>query len=96
MKIPDNLVEVALKDVLIGESVYVVPWAMYAETDGELFINGKYDFHLSSFRTSQMKLTRMKDGFVVDISNCRDEKWSPSGACYVGGSLPIPVIGLEE
>ena len=96
MKIPDHLAEVTLKDTVQNETVYTVPWAMYAETDGELFINGKYDVSHSPGGTNTMILTRVDDGFRVDISRCKDYRWSQTGCHHVGGSYPMPVLSLKE
>jgi hypothetical protein len=93
-KIPDSLIEITLKDILEGESVFTVPWCMYAEKDGSLFLNGNYSFYHEPHGTVSMKVTKKDGEYVVDISLCADHRWNPSGACFVGNFTPLPVDEL--
>lgn len=94
--LPDQLEEVTLADLIEGEEVWVVPWAMYADREGLLFLNGKYTFDLDfqEGRTPTMKVAKTSDGYEVDVSLCRDGKWNRGETCYVGGALPIPVAKI--
>jgi hypothetical protein len=92
--LPDSLERNTLSDLIIGETVYTVPWAMYAGQDGRLWLNGNYSIHHSSGGTAQMAVTKTKDGYTVDISQCKDERWGRGEGNYVGGSAPIPVSKL--
>lgn len=58
--LPESLEEVGLKDLADGESVYTVPWAMYADDNGALWLNGNYHFEKSPGGTRQMKVTKGK------------------------------------
>jgi|WetSurMetagenome_2_1015567.scaffolds.fasta_scaffold371585_2 hypothetical protein len=57
-KLPPSLEEVNLKSLCNGMSVYVVPWAMYAEEDGSLYLNGNYTFSPRPGGTENMKVTK--------------------------------------
>ncbi len=77
--LPDHLEEVTIKDMLEGESCYTVPWAMWADEKGHLWLNGSYLFHKEdggAGKTTRMKITRINGGFEVDTSRCKDEKWA--------------------
>ena len=97
MKLPTHLHRHTLADLRVGQSTWTVPWAMYAEPDGTLYLNGNYSLHSDApGGTVQMQVLRGPDGFIVDISRCANFGWKPTGACYVGGSDPLPVIQLIE
>ena len=92
MKIPDHLITIGIADMLVGESGWTVPWAMYADYDGELYINGKYPFEMNKHGTVAMLIRRSDKGFVVDTAECGEHKWSLTGDIFVGGADALPVV----
>lgn len=92
----EEMEEVGLKDLVEGESVYTVPWAMYAEEDGSLWLHGGYTFEDSPKGTLQMKVSKIDGEYVVNLSQCGDHKYSRTGACYMGTVTPIRVAKLEK
>jgi hypothetical protein len=57
--LPEEMEEVGLKDLLEGDVVYTVPWAMYAEEDGSLWLHGGYNFEYSPKGTLEMKVSKV-------------------------------------
>jgi len=91
--LPDHLEEITIKDMLEGESNYTVPWAMWADEKGRLWLNGRYFFHKEDGgigKTTRMKITRINGGFEVDISRCKNEKWaSEENIAWNANRLPV-------
>ena len=92
--LPENLEEVGLKDIADGESVYTVPWAMYADDNGALWLNGNYSFDKHSHGTHEMKVTKDKGDYICDVSLCKDHGWHRGGGQFVGVFVPLPVAKL--
>lgn len=80
--------------MLIGEECWVTPWAMYADTNSSLWLNGSYSIHNNQVGTARMKIKRTEDGYLVDVSKCADYGWKPTGPGYATSFTPLPVIQL--
>lgn len=86
-----------LKDLQPGNEVYTVPWAMYADSNGELWLNGNYDYDIRPRGIMKMKVQNTPNGYIVDISNCGDFTWNKhEQPGFVGDFTPIPVSDLIE
>lgn len=92
--LPDENEEIGLKDLLDGEVVYTVPWAMFADRQGNLWLNGNYTFRDKPMGTLRMKVSKMRGEYIVDISHCQYHKWSRGEPGYVGGFVALPVAEL--
>lgn len=92
--LPESLEEVTLKDLMNGEDVWVVPWAMYADDKGRLWLNGGYPFHhdYTPDKTPQMKVSKNNGEYTCDVSLCRDHGW-PKGSGWTNGLPVSKVIG---
>ena len=63
---------IQLKDMPIGEFIYYIPWSMFPDDQGKLWVDGSRwieERHRGPIGTYEMKMTRMKDGFVIDTSH---------------------------
>ena len=56
-----------IKNMQDGMEAYTVPWAMYAERDGKLWLNGNYTIHTSPGGTVQMKVKKLMGVFFVTL-----------------------------
>ena len=70
---PEHLLRASIKDVILGEQVYVAPWALLVDQHGQPWLRGDYDFSADKFGTQRMKIKRVARGFEVQI---------PQGAQY--------------
>lgn len=70
-----------LKDLAVGETCYTLPWGMWVRTDGQCFLNERYPAYEASGGTAQLKVTRVKEGYVVYIYDV-DHKWSKQDEPY--------------
>lgn len=95
MKIPDYLIESTLEDLLPNERVYTVPWAMYADRDGQLWLNGNYSFFNECGGNAKMGVERVNGGYKVDLSLCPDARFLPGNPCYMGDFTPLEVVELR-
>ncbi len=94
-KLPNKYKKQNLHDILVGETVYTVPWAMYADENCDLWLNGNYSFYDSPMGTATMSVSRTKRGYIVDIFSCSGHYWNCSKPAYVGKFVPIPVIEIK-
>lgn len=66
--LPEHMVRVSIKDMVVGEQAYTVPWSIQVDQDGQCWIRGDYAFTHKPFGTSQMPITRTRQGFEVHVS----------------------------
>lgn len=93
--LPEALRQQTILDLTVGESAWTVPWGMFADKEGKLWLNGKYSIDRTPGGTVAMKVTRTASGYECDISKCKhDKRWGKGGAVYVGGSTNLPVSKL--
>jgi hypothetical protein len=80
----------------IGESLWILPWAIFIGGDGEVYVNGKYTTHAHPGGTVDTILHRTEYGYIVNLSHSRyREQGFTKGASYAGGASPIPVYRIE-
>lgn len=78
--LPPELEEQLIKDMIDGQSCYVVPWSITPDTDGKLWLDTKHRTHKMCGGTAEMKIT-LKDGkYICDVRECRNYRWGRSGA----------------
>lgn len=90
-RLPEAYEENTIAEMLPGDEGYTVPWAMWADEDRVLWINGKYSFTKNVFGTSHLRIKRTQAGVIVYQNSIGDHRYSPGRACYVGGADPLPV-----
>lgn len=81
-----------LLNMRVGESVYIVPWGMWVDMDGNCYLNEKYDIHPGPSGTVQLKITKIENGYIVHLKEMNgDYKWerqegptyaTPNEFCY--------------
>ena len=96
MKIPKNLRELPIDDMLVGESGYAFPWAMFADEHEEVYINGNYGYSETPTKKHMLYIKRKKNGFVVDISKCKNKRWTVRYKVYINEKDKLPIIKIKE
>lgn len=93
--LPKSLIEPTLLDMGGGQSTWTLPWAMYADDDGKLWLNGDYP-QSTRGGTAQMKVRKTMSGdYVCDITHCRNKSYSLGGGKgFFTEFTPIPVAKL--
>lgn len=96
-KLPDQLKEQTIDEMPQGV-FFTVPWAMFADKDGRMWINGKYTYDRRPRGTVQLKITREpKSGHIlVDKNSIGDHRYSRSGDTFVGGASWLPVTLVKD
>jgi hypothetical protein len=83
-----------IRDMTEGQMGYTPPWAMWADEDGLLWLNGNYPCVPEPSGTSEMRVIKQNDGTcIVDIINCRGERWSKECNYFTEANM-IPVSKL--
>ncbi len=67
-KLPEYLARVTIKDMIVGEKAYTVPWSLQVDQNGVCWLRGDYAFRHRKFGTSTMMITRTAEGFEVKVS----------------------------
>lgn len=63
--LPESAESRTIAGMLVGETAYTVPWAMWVDSDRRLWLNPRYDRHTRRGGTVQMRIRRTSRGFVV-------------------------------
>ena len=89
--LPEDMEETTIAQMVPGQEGYTVPWAMWADSERQLWINGKYDIQKSPFGTAHMHIKMSQNKTIIVYKNSIvGEKYSLGDPCFVGGALPIP------
>ena len=75
-KLPIRKIKKRIVDMIAGETGFTVPWAMWIDGDNECFLNEAFSIEASSGGTVQLKITRVKNGYIAFIHDV-DYEWSP-------------------
>lgn len=93
-ELPRSMETVTIADLLVGETAYTAPWAMYADQDRKLWLNPGFTFEERPGGTSQMQITRTSEGFRVGCVT--GETYRPDAGRSSSGEDGLPVIELFE
>ncbi len=96
-RLPEDRTEDSIGTMSIGESGYTVPWAMWPDMDGALWINGHYPIHRNPGGTVSMLVTRTTHGYEVDVTkgHAAEYRWSPSSKdSFVSDADVLPVLSI--
>lgn len=95
-RLPQRLEETNTIDRMkIGQGGWVVPWGMWADHGRRCWLRPKYTFDAEEFGTARMRVDRTEDGYVVDVSRCRDQRWEPRGIADAQDIPVAAILGLE-
>jgi hypothetical protein len=75
-RLPEHMARVTIKDMIVGEEAYTVPWSIQVDQEGKCWIRGDFTFTHNQFGTSQMQIKRTNSGFEVQVS--RGEQYEPT------------------
>ncbi len=74
-----------------GEAGWVVPWALYADADGKLWLHDGHTVHNYTGGTVQLLIRKTRAGMVVDISSTK-ERWVRERKVYAAS---LKVMGHD-
>jgi hypothetical protein len=94
-KLPEHLQEHTIQKMVVGEAGWTVPWAMWADTQGALWIHGGYTVHEHAGGTVWLHILRTAEGIIVDVSRCLGYSWHVGQPLFVGEVVAMPVIALH-
>jgi hypothetical protein len=81
-------------DTLLGRWFYVVPWAIEADNNNDLWIRTDYVFMACQYGTCCVKVKRNKEGYILNFKDCRKELENVIGGSKLNGNYS-PVVKLE-
>ncbi|MHC4620578.1 MAG: hypothetical protein ACYTEQ_22755 [Planctomycetota bacterium] len=96
-KLPETYEEETIIGMLPGDVGYTVPWAMWADKERELWVNGNYTIDSKPGgpgRTTNMRIERTKIGVIVYQSTIGDYKYSVGerGWDHSPNKLPVELV----
>ena len=56
--LPEEFDAVGIKDLIVGETAYTVPWSVWVKLDGSAAINGTFAFEESPAGTMSMEIKK--------------------------------------
>jgi len=65
-----------IANMKLNESGYTVPWAMYHDSNRNLFLDGQYIINHEPGGSAQMFVWRDEKGYHIDATSCRKHLWS--------------------
>ena len=75
-----------------GDKGYTVPWAMFADEDRILWINGGHSVMKEPKGTAHLEIQRTKDGVIVYEDSIGDHTYGIGDSEYFGGvKVKLPV-----
>ena len=72
--LPETHDEPTIGAMLLGESGYAVPWAMWVDGERRCWLHPSYTIHPDRGGTVQMRVTRTEDGYEAWLTN---QKYTP-------------------
>jgi len=91
-KLPEALEERTIYRMLPGDAGYTLPWAVWADADRELWINGDYSYTDQIEGTSTLRIRRTESGVEVDFSTVGDCRHSVGASSWDSLEHKLPVI----
>jgi len=83
------MVEVTIKDMLVGEKAYVIPWAVIVDLSGAVWIRADYPFHSEPKGTAQALIEKRADGFTVKVPRSYRYRLETISAEIKASLLPV-------
>ena len=96
MKLPKQFREMPIDEMMIGESGYAFPYAMFADEHEEVYINGNYGYSETPTKKHMLYIKREKKGFIVYLSNCKNKRWTVRYKVYIDDKERLPIIKIKE
>jgi hypothetical protein len=90
--LPEEFERETIERMLPGDEGFTEPWAMYAETDRTLWINGRYLVRPQPAGTAHLKIKRTSKGVIVYKDTIGDCRYTPAGP---GGDVVPVAIAVE-
>ena len=88
--LPEDMEQETISGMPVGESGYTVPWAMWADLNRVLWINGNYSIHKKPHGTVCMFVERTKEGVVVYRRTIGDHKYQPRhSGDWTDSAIPV-------
>lgn len=75
-RLPEDLEEFSLKSMEVGDSSWAVPWAMEVDSQRRCWLKASFKGFDVPGGTVSMFVIRVEEGFIVDLSEVKDYKWS--------------------
>ena len=96
-KLPEDLEEITIEDMLDGEVGFTLPQSLTADEDGFLWINGQYPLSKkqgsNKFATDRMKIQRRgKEILVYRNSITEEDRISKGSGPWGNSALPVVLI----
>lgn len=93
--LPETYEEDTIERMLPRETGYTLPWAMWADSNRVLWINGNYPIYKEPFGTSHMLIQRTPTGVIVYQATIKDHKYNAGDSQWNNSPHKLPVEGLK-
>ncbi len=93
-QLPEHMAQVTIKDMIVGEQAFTVPWSIQVDQDGRCWIRGDYAFTYHRFGTSKMSIKRTTNGFEVKVSQDTQYEQLPVSPEAESHMVLLPVVKI--
>jgi hypothetical protein len=90
-KLPAAKLERQIKHMIPGEVWWTVPWAIWADEDMNLWINGNYDVFDTPGGTVDTEVWLVADG-RYGVRHTGNHRWRRKGSDHAWASASLPVV----
>ena len=90
-KLPAAQLERQIKHMIPGEVWWTVPWAIWADEDLNLWINGNYDVFDGPRGTVDTEVWLVGDG-RYGVRHTRNHRWRPKSSDHAWAASSFPVV----
>lgn len=96
VKMPEELLEITIRHMKVGEKGYTVPWAVLVEPENRLTsIDTNYTVTSSPNGTRSMLVERAEEGYIITVPT--DYKFS-TGGIHLGAKQSdfAPIVCIKQ
>lgn len=96
--LPEEFDALGIKDLIVGETAYAVPWSVWVRLNGTAAINGSFNFEEHPSGTLSMEIKKVGPKIQVNLKTIGNYKFERSETPPHNGSSEedyIPVIFIK-
>lgn len=92
--LPENMEDDTIESLMTGQTVYVVPWAMWVDEQRRCWLNPRMTTRPEPHGTANMAVTRTEDGVTVSRTDHHytTSERPPHHGCDFLAYLPVTAI----
>lgn len=91
---PDYLIEKTVGDLKVGESGWVVSWAIFVDEKRMTYLDTKAGVDSEKCGTVDVLISRTRDGFIADVREAESNRWHSEKIHFSRIKNTVPVVKI--